>query len=706
MKHNKVKTLKTKQQIEKNKSISHNLFKTSLLIVASLTLFIAILIVGYIIVEGISGFFEFDNLNIFSFLFGNKYDGVTLFAAGFMVVNTLWTSIIAILITLPISVITALFITRVAPKWLRTPSFVVLSILAAIPSVIYGAFGSKILDAIVMALFQTQTGSLFTIVITLSFMIMPTVTLITATSINVVDKKLEQSSLALGATRNQTSFKITLRAASTGILTGAILGIGRALGEATAVSMISVDPYTGPSFGLFEQIRLLTATMLKGYAELEPGSIQQASMFAMAMMLILVILIVFSSLRYAQKLSTPEIKSEKASKEISKVKKIEKEYSTIGLKNMSIKDQKKYSKIRERHNVQKEIDKYYHNQYKIESTLLKTTIKQNNEKSKERASKGLGILTWSISAIGVIFLASIIIFLLSNGVNALSWEFISSSGEININGNNVNGLQPAIYGTLLLILLSIILIIPLGIGTGIYFAVYANKKSKLTNLLIIGIDILSGIPSLIFGLIGAVVFLPFAKIINFVPLAGAIILTLIVTPTVVQTTQEAINSVPTKMISGSLALGSTKTTSTLKIALPKALPQITSGVILSIGRIIGESAAIIMILGTVSRTSISDWTTFGGTTLATEMYSLTLLEVIPWDVVTAIGLVIMSIVLLLSLLANYISERYWITSFGILISITLILTSILINIFIMFIIGVITLILIIIGKLILGVVNK
>ncbi len=700
MKHNKVKSLKTKKQVERSKSLSHNLFKTSLLIIASFVLFLSILIVGYIVVMGASGFFKFDQLNIFSFLFNNKYDGVTLFAAGFMVINTLWTSLIAIIITIPISVITALFITRVAPKWLRTTSFILLSILAAVPSVIYGAFGSKIIDSLVMLIFHTQTGSLFTIVVTLSFMIMPTVTLITATSINVVDKRLEHSSLALGATRNQTSFKITLRAASTGILTGAILGIGRALGEATAVSMISVDPYTGPSFGLFEQIRLLTATMLKGYAELDPGSVQEASMFAMGMMLIITILVVFLSLRYIQKISTPEFKSKKANQKLKKIRRIEQNVSSKGLNKMSIVDQKRYGKIRERHKIQKEVDKYYHNQYKMEEAWERTTIKKSHDRQKERTSKALGILTWAVAAIGIIFLASIIVFLLFGGASTLSWNLISSSGQININGININGLQPAIFGTILLILMSIALIIPLGIGTGIYFAVFANKKSKITNALILGIDILSGIPSLIFGLVGAVVFLPFAKLIGFIPLAGSIILTLIITPTVVQTTKEAIINIPSGMIKGSLALGSTKTTSTLKISIPKAMPQIISGVILSIGRIIGESAALIMILGTVSRNSISDWTQFGGTTLATEMYSLTLLEVIPWNVVTAIGLVIMSLVLLLSLLAHYISEKYWLTSSGVILSTILILASILIDEWILFIVGVLLLMVAIILKIV------
>jgi phosphate transport system permease protein len=132
-----------------------------------------------------------------------------------------------------------------------------------------------------------------TIVFTLTIMVLPTITLITTTSINSVDRKMEHSSLALGASRAQTSFLVTLKAATPGILVAVILGVGRVMGEATAVSMVSTPSYYGPSFGLFEQIRLLTATMLSGRKEMTPDSLQESMMISMAMLLLLSILVVF-----------------------------------------------------------------------------------------------------------------------------------------------------------------------------------------------------------------------------------------------------------------------------------------------------------------------------------------------------------------------------------------------------------------------------
>ncbi len=681
LKHNKVRTTKTQEQINRNKNISNNIFRSSLFVLASAALFFSVIIVGYIIYQGIGGINQVWDGG--KWIFGNKYDGTVFFAAGFMVINTVWTSFIAIIIALPVSVLTAIFITRVAPKSTRAFFFVVLSILAAIPSVIYGAFGAKVIDSIVIAITGTTSGSLLTIVVTLAFMIMPTITLITTSTINSVDKKMEQSSLALGATRNQTSFYITIRAASTGILTATILGVGRALGEATAVSMISVDPYTGPTFNLFENIRLLTATMLKGYNEMSPGSIQEASMFAMAMLLIITILIVFVTMRYVQKISSPEYKSKVVTNKIGKDARVIKEAGERGIKNLSVSDQKRYYKIEEQKVLNEMYGKYYHAKYRKQRIIRNTTIKTTFESQKKRNSKALGLLTWLTAGIGVLFLASIILFLLILGTPGLYWGFIST---------NDPGVRTALFGTLLLIVLSMIFIIPLGIGSGTYFAVFAKKGSKINIILMTGIDILAGIPSLIFGIVGATLFLPMTKSIGFTPLAGAIILSLIVLPTVIQTTQQAINSVPSSTISGSLALGSTKTTSSLKIALPEAMPQIISGVVLSIGRIIGESAAIIMVFGTVTRTSSVEWIQSGGTTLATEMYSLTLLEVIPWDQVAAIGVIILSLILVLSLLSNYIANKERIGIIGILISLFLVILGIFIGFALglaIFIIGVI-----------------
>ena len=178
-----------------------------------------------------------------------------------------------------------------------SPLYFSIAMLAAIPSVIYGAFGAKWIDAAVKDVFGVAGGTTLTIVFTLTIMVLPTITLITTTSINAVDRKMEHSSLALGASKAQTSYMVTLKAASPGILVAVILGVGRVMGEATAVSMVSTPSNEGPSFGLFDQIRLLTATMLSGRKEMAPDSLQEAMMISMAALLLTSILVVFITMK-------------------------------------------------------------------------------------------------------------------------------------------------------------------------------------------------------------------------------------------------------------------------------------------------------------------------------------------------------------------------------------------------------------------------
>ncbi len=649
------------EQIEIAKKRNNIFFKSLLLLFTSIALFFVAIIIIFVLSKGISGFFQFEDLRIGEFLFGNYYDGQTYFAAGFMVINTLWTTFLAVLIALPISLMTALFVTKVAPVSIRKLLIIIISILAAVPSVIYGAFGASFLDKFISDAFGILTGSVLTIVITLAFMIMPTITLITISSINLVNEKVEQSSLALGATRNQTSFFVTLKSAQKGIVVATILGVGRAMGEATAVSMIAT-PGSGISLGLFSSIRLLTATMLTGQAEMAPGSIQEASMFAMAALLIITILIVFVALKIAQSYMDEANKSKKATADILTKETIYRIVKKEGAEGLTHKQLQQYHKYLQQTKYEDLKRAQNYNYYKKEQMLSKTTAVLSEPKSKTYKSNGLGILTGVLSMVGVLSLLFIIVYLLWGGLGTLSWAYVSTSGPMEIAGGTYNGLAPAIFGTILMIVLTMMIAIPLGVLGGMYFGLFA-KDTPFNKMLSTSIDLLAGVPSLIFGLVGFALFIPFASAINFVPLAGGIIMSFIVLPTIIKTSEEAIKAVPQAHIDGSYGLGSTRTTASIRISLPQAMPQLISGLVLSVGRVIGESAALVMIFGVASRGSIGEWTVNGGTTLATEIYGLTKQEVIPWDLVKAIGIVIMFMVLLLSLLSSFIShKRYLIAS--------------------------------------------
>ena len=191
----------------------------------------------------------------------------------FIIVNTLISAFLAALVAFPTSVLTALFIVKIAPKRLRVVFTTIVELLSAIPSVVYGVFAAGKITSLVDSLagvFGKSTfggNSLLTVSILLAIMIFPTITAMSITAISAVDKNLELGSLALGASRTQTNFKVVLTAAKSGIFAGLVLGLGRAFGEATAVSMVAGNAMTGPTWNLFDITRTLTSTMLSGLKE-------------------------------------------------------------------------------------------------------------------------------------------------------------------------------------------------------------------------------------------------------------------------------------------------------------------------------------------------------------------------------------------------------------------------------------------------------
>lgn len=234
-------------------------------------------IVLFVFMKGIRPFlpgYEYGQLNFFEFLFGTSWrQDQGIYGVGYIVINTLLSAVGALIISFPISVLTALFIAKIAPKWLANILTSVVELLASIPSVVYGVFAAGAITSIVMTMAE-QVGvvsaggsSLLAVILLLAIMIFPTITSLSITAIRSVDRQLEEGSLALGATRTQTNFKVILIGAKSGIFAGAILGIGRAFGEATAVAMVAGNKMFGPTFDIFDITRTLTSTMLAGLKE-------------------------------------------------------------------------------------------------------------------------------------------------------------------------------------------------------------------------------------------------------------------------------------------------------------------------------------------------------------------------------------------------------------------------------------------------------
>ena len=213
----------------------------------------------------------------------------------------------------------------------------------------------------------------------------------------------------------------------------------------------------------------------------------------------------------------------------------------------------------------------------------------------------------------VVFL-SIVGYILIKGVGHLSpelfaWEY---------NSENVS-LMPALINTLLMTALSLIVAVPLGIGAAIYLTEYARRGNKLVKLVRVTAETLSGIPSIIYGLFGMLLFVGFFKW-GYSILSGSFTVAIMILPTIMRTTEEALLAVPDSYREGSFGLGAGKLRTVFRIVLPSAVSGILSGIILAIGRVVGETAALIYTAGTVAQIPAN---VFGsGRTLAIHMYVL------------------------------------------------------------------------------------
>lgn len=228
-------------------------------------------------------------------------------------------------------------------------------------------------------------------------------------------------------------------------------------------------------------------------------------------------------------------------------------------------------------------------------------------------------------------------------------EFTTSGG----------GIRGSIITTLYLIILTLIIALPIGVGAAVYLNEYA-KKNRLTNIVRSLIETLTGVPSIIYGLMGLAIFVPFIVSITDATggniISGALTLSVILLPVVIRTTEESLKVVPDDYRYASLALGASKTQTTFKVILPNAMPGILTATLLAIGRIIGESAALVFAIGTAIKDDIS--LTGQSTSLAVHIWSMMSDEPANIDLSTTIALIILFIVLILNLSIKLISKNF------------------------------------------------
>lgn len=262
--------------------------------------------------------------------------------------------------------------------------------------------------------------------------------------------------------------------------------------------------------------------------------------------------------------------------------------------------------------------------------------------------------TWSAATITILFLLWVVWHILSNGFAHVSWEFITSAytriGE-------ASGIWPMIISTVYMVILTLAIATPIGIMTAIYLTEYAKPGSKIVQVIRFCIESLAGIPSIVYGLFGMTFFVTTLGL-GFSIMAGALTLSVLILPVIIRTTEEALMAVPMSYREGGYALGSSKIYTIWRLILPSAMPGIVTSVILSIGRVIGESAPVFLTAGMV--TKIPESVFDSGRTLTVHLYKLTqeLFTKHEWDQAYATATVLIVLVLFLNLITKIIATRY------------------------------------------------
>ena len=281
--------------------------------------------------------------------------------------------------------------------------------------------------------------------------------------------------------------------------------------------------------------------------------------------------------------------------------------------------------------------------------INKITFKQRLAAYKRRpASLIMFLITWAAAVITAAVVVIMVAYILIRGIPNLKPSLFA----LEYNSENVSML-PAIINTVTMTLLSLALAVPIGVFSAIYLTEYAKRGNPLVKVVRVTTETLSGIPSIVYGLFGYLIFVIACHFGNSM-LSGALTLAIMILPTIMRTTEEALLSVPDSFREGSFGLGAGRLRTVFRVVLPSAVPGILSGIILAIGRIVGETAALIYTSGTVA--GIPKDLMHSGRTLSIHMYAL-LSEGLYMEEAYATAVVLLVMVFIINMLSGLIAKR-------------------------------------------------
>lgn len=560
----------------------------------TLAVFSIIAVFGIIFFIFIAALPAFGHTGFFEFMFGTKWlPSDKIFGILPMIVGSLVLTALSVLFGGSLGVFMAVWLVFYCPKKIKGAFVQLVNLLAGVPSIIYGLFGCRYLMPLLVDIFQLQNTSslgdgLMASFIILSIMILPTVTSVTRNSLESVPMHYYEGALALGCSKNQSVWRVLLPAAKTGVIAALLLGLGRAVGETMAVQMLVGGTERMPE-GFFTPFSTLTSIIVRdmGYA----GELHRSALMGSGFFLIVMILLI--------NLSLWAVKREGSG------------------------------------------DKFFSRRIK-ESDGERRTVTYRRTGS---AQDVLCVLSWAVAAIVVFTFTALVLFILVSGLPHVNLTFLFGK-----NSYKQTTLVPAYVSTFMLIGLALLIALPLGIGAAIYLNEYAKRGSKLVKVIRLFVDTLSGIPSIIFGLFGMVLLVTYLRL-GYSLTSGGISLGIMILPTVIRSTEQSLTEVPDSMREASYALGAGKLKTIFVVVLPQAISGIVTAIILSIGRIVSESAVLIFTSG--SSMFMPSGYGSSGASLAVMVYKF-MSEGLYWNEAYATASVLLVFVVLLNLAVTLI----------------------------------------------------
>lgn len=268
-------------------------------------------------------------------------------------------------------------------------------------------------------------------------------------------------------------------------------------------------------------------------------------------------------------------------------------------------------------------------------------------KTSEKIAK---VIIWTAALLVIVVLVAIIVYILVKGLPTISWRFLI---EIPRDGGASGGIASPIIGTLLVTLVAIVIATPLGVGTAVYLAEY-TKESVITRIIRFSAESLAGIPSIVYGLFGFIFFVMYLDL-GWSILSGGLTLAIMILPTIIRTSEEAIHTIPSGYRETSFSLGATKWQTIYKVVFPSAIRGIANGIILSIGRSVAETAAIVLTAGSSLRMPVSLFSP--ARTMAVHFYTLAMEDISPANAFGTAALLII-LIFIINVGANILINQF------------------------------------------------